>query len=149
MILAGGLLGCIFLLILGLFLGPRMTRIISIPKRLLLPVITVLCVIGAFAGNNRIFDVVIMIIFGVVGYFMRRREYSVAPVTLALVLGSMMDSNFRRAISLAVSEDAFFTALLVRPITLVLLALTIIVIVSNIPGVKRFASSRKMNKRDK
>jgi putative tricarboxylic transport membrane protein len=146
MILAGGLLGCVFLLILGLVLGPRMTRIISIPRRLLLPVVTVLCVIGAFAGNNRIFDVVVMMVFGVIGYFMRRRDYSVAPVTLALVLGSMMDSSFRRAISLAVSEDAFFTALLWRPITLVLLALTLMVIISNIPALKRFASSRKTKK---
>jgi putative tricarboxylic transport membrane protein len=117
--------------------------VITIPRRLLLPVVTVLCVIGAFAGNNRMFDVVLMFFFGFLGFLLRRRGYSVAPMTLALVLGSMMDSQFRRAVSLAVSEDNFLQALLVRPITLVLLALTVAIIVSNIPGVKRLLSREK------
>jgi TctA family transporter len=59
------------------------------------------------------------------------------------VLGSMMDSQFRRDVSLAVSEDNFLQALLVRPITLILLALTVAIIVSNIPGVKRLLSRVK------
>jgi putative tricarboxylic transport membrane protein len=137
MILAGGFIGCIFLLFLGLFVGPRISKVITIPKRLLLPVITVLCVIGAFAGNNRLFDVVLMFAFGIIGFLMRRRGYSVAPMTLALVLGKMMDSEFRRAVSLAVSEDSLLLAMFGRPITIVLLILTLAVIISNIPGVKR------------
>mgnify|MGYP000914522029 CR=1 FL=1 len=135
-ILAGGLIGSIFLLILGLALGPKVSRIINVPKKLLLPVVTVLCVIGAFAGNNRMFDVALMFIFGIMGFLMRRRDYPVAPMTLALVLGGMMDSNFRRAISLASSENNILSALFGRPITLILLGLTIFTVASNMPFLK-------------
>lgn len=142
-ILAGGLIGCIFLLVLGLVIGPRISKVIAVPKRILLPVVTVLCVIGAFACNNRMFDVALMFFFGVLGYFMRRRDYPVAPMTLALVLGGMMDSNFRRAISLASSESNTIIALFGRPITVVLLVLTVITLVTNIPAVKHYFASGK------
>ncbi len=135
-IVAGGLVGCVFLLLLGLLIGPRISRVISLPKRILLPIVTTLCVIGAFACNNRLFDVGLMFFFGILGYLMRRRGYAVAPMTLALVLGGMMDSNFRRAVSLAIPEDNMLLALFGRPITIVLLILTVLVLVSNIPAVR-------------
>lgn len=136
-ILAGGFIGTIFLLVLGLVLGPRISRIINVPKKILLPIVIILCVIGAFAGNNRMFDVALMFIFGIMGYLMRKRDYPVAPITLALVLGGMMDSNFRRAISLASSETNTLGALFGRPITIILLVLTIMTLVSNMPFFKR------------
>ncbi len=142
-IVAGGLIGCVFLLLLGLLVAPRISKIISVPKNILLPIVTVLCVIGAFACNNRMFDVGLMFFFGVLGFFMRQRGYSVAPMTLAIVLGGMMDSNFRRAVSLAISEDNMMAALFGRPITIVLLVLTILVIASNIPAVKRLLQGKK------
>lgn len=142
-IVAGGLIGCVFLLVLGLLVGPRISKIITVPKRILLPIVTVLCVIGAFACNNRMFDVGLMFFFGVLGFFMRQRGYSVAPMTLAIVLGGMMDSNFRRAVSLAISEDNMIVALFGRPITIVLLTLTVLVIASNIPAVKRLFNRKK------
>jgi putative tricarboxylic transport membrane protein len=132
-ILAGGFLGCLFLLLIGLFIAPKMVKIITVPKNILLPVVTVLCIIGSYSFNNRMFDVLLMIIFGVVGFLMRKNGYSVAPMTLALVLGGMMDSNFRRAISLAVSEDNMLIALFGRPITIILLILTLITILMNVP----------------
>lgn len=142
-ILAGGFLGSFFLLILGFLAAPRISKIIAVPKRILLPLVTVLCVIGSFAVNNRMFDVALMFFFGVLGFLMRKREYSVAPMTLAIVLGGMMDSNFRRAISLASSEDHFYAALFGRPLTLVLTALTLVTLLSNIEGVKSLFRSRR------
>lgn len=142
-ILAGGLIGCVFLLLLGLLVGPSISKVIAVPKRVLLPIVTVLCVIGAFATNNRMFDVGLMFFFGILGFFMRRYGYSVAPMTLAIVLGGMMDSNLRRAVSLAISEDNMLLALFGRPITLILLVLTLFTVVSNIPGVKRAFAGRK------
>ena len=87
------------------------------------------------------FDVLLMMVFGVAGYFMRRHGYSVAPLTLALVLGKMMDDNFRRAVSLAVSEDNMLLALFGRPITITLLILTVITILMNFPFWKRLKRS--------
>lgn len=136
-ILAGGLLGCLFLLLIGFYIAPKMVKIISVPKNILLPVVTVLCIIGSYSFNNRMFDILLMMLFGVVGFFMRKKGYSVAPMTLALVLGGMMDSNFRRAISLAVSEDNMIIALFGRPITIILLVLTFLTIFMNFPVLKR------------
>lgn len=139
-ILSGGFIGCIFLLLLGLFIAPKLSKIILVPKKLLLPVVTVLCIVGAFACNNTMFDVILMFVFGIIGFFMRRRGYPVAPMTLAIVLGGMMDSNFRRAVSLASSESNKIAALFGRPITIILLIVTIITVIMNIPFVhKAFA----------
>ena len=142
-ILGGGLIGCVFLLLLGLLVAPHLSKIINVPKHILMPVVGLLCVIGAFACNNRLFDVGLMFFFGILGFLMRTRGYSVAPMTLAIVLGNMMDSNFRRAISLASSADNKLLALFGRPITMVLLVLTLISIVTNVPAVKRFRDKRR------
>ena len=123
-IIAAGFLACGFLLLFGLTVAPRLSRILTLPKEVLLPVVAVLCVIGSFACNNRLFDVWLMLFFGLLGFWMRRRGYPLAPMTLAMVLGGMMDSNFRRAISLAASEEHWLPALFGRPITLLLLAVT-------------------------
>lgn len=144
-ILAGGLLACFFLLVLGLVLAPKISRLILIPKQILLPIVAVLCVIGAFAVNNRLFDVLIMIVFGGAGFFMRRNEYAVAPMTLAIVLGRMMDANFRRAISLASSESNQLLALFGRPISMVLLILIVVTVGLNVPVVQRFRKRRNEN----
>lgn len=130
-IVAGGFVGSFFLLLLGYLAAPRISKVLTIPKRVLLPLVTVLCVIGSFAANNRIFDVILMLFFGLLGFAMRRRSYSVAPMTLAIVLGGMMDSNFRRAVSLASSEDHVLFALFGRPITIILLLLVLGTLVSN------------------
>ena len=75
--------------------------------------------------------------FGVLGFVMRRRHYPVAPMTLAIVLGRMMDEHFRRAVSLALPEENFVMALFGRPITLALLALVLIVLLSKLPWVRK------------
>ncbi len=136
-ILGGGFIGCVYLLVLGLLVAPHLSKIINVPKTILMPIVALLCVIGAYACNNRLFDVGLMFFFGVLGFLMRSRGYSVAPMTLAIVLGGMMDSNFRRAISLAASADNKIVALFGRPITIVLTVLTLISIISNVPAVKR------------
>ena len=144
-ILAGGFLGCIFLLLLGLFAAPKLSKILLIPKSILLPIVTVLCVIGAFACNNTMFDVLLMFIFGLIGFFMRRHGYPVAPMTLGIVLGGMMDANFRRAISLAASEENKIACLFGRPVTIVLLFLTAATLIMNIPSVAGVIFKKKKN----
>lgn len=139
-ILAGGLIGCVFLLVLGLLVAPRISKVINIPKRIMMPIVAVLCVIGAYACNRRIFDVGLMIFFGVLGFVLRRRQFSTAPVTLGLVLGGMMDSNFRRAVSLASTSETPLKTMFWRPITMVLLALTLITLLGNMPMIKQWRS---------
>lgn len=144
-ILAGGYIACIAMLILGLVVAPRISKMIAVPKNILLPVVTVLCVVGSFACNNRLFDVGLMFMFGLLGFLMRRRGYPGAPLVLALVLGKTMDSNFRRAVSLAVVTDNPMAAMFIHPITIVLLICTAAVIVSNIPWVKKQMAKIRKN----
>ena len=136
-ILAAGFLACFILLALGLWVAPKISKIIAVPKNILLPVVTVLCVVGSFACNNRLFDVGLMFAFGVLGFLMRLRGYPQAPLVLALVLGKTMDSNFRRAMSLAAVADQPLMNLFGHPITMILLACTLLVVIGNLPFLKR------------
>lgn len=141
-ILVAGFLACFILLVLGLWVAPKICRIIAVPKNILLPVVTVLCVVGSFACNNRLFDVGLMFAFGLLGFLMRLRGYPQAPLVLALVLGKTMDSNFRRAMSLAAVAENPLMNLFGHPITLILLACTLFVVLGNIPFFKHLGKKK-------
>ena len=116
-----GMIFCYFmLLVLGLLSLKVIGNVVKIPGNILTPMILALCVVGTYALNNSLFDVGIMLIAGVVGYFMQKEGYPASPVVLALIMGPMAESNFRRALSLSGgSLDFLYT----RPITLALLTL--------------------------
>ena len=115
----------------------RLSKLILVPKRILLPIVTVLCIIGSFACNNRVFDVVLMFLFGVLGFVMKKHDYPTAPMVLAIVLGGMMDSNFRRTVSLLESEEHKIAYLFSSPITVVLFICVIVTLVLSIPQTKK------------
>ena len=135
-ILAAGFIACFALLIFGVTIVPRMANIVLVPKRILMPLVTVLCLVGTFAVNSSMFEVGLMFCFGLAGFLMRRHGYPAAPMVLGLVLGEMMDSNLRRAINMAMAGDSFLIELFGRPATLVLSALVIFSILAAIPAVK-------------
>ena len=143
-ILLAGFIACVAVLLLGLLVAPKLSRVISIPKNILLPVVTVLCVVGAFACNNRLFDVALMFLFGLLGYAMRRRGFPAAPMVLGLVLGKTMDSNFRKAMKLALIKKNPLKYLYAgRPVTILLTVCVVLVIAGNIPLIKKgFAALR-------
>ncbi len=136
-VLAGGIVACAMMLFLGATIVPLMSRIVLVPKKLLLPMVSVICVIGTYAVNTSLFDVWLMFFFGLIGYLMKRRSYPVAPAVLGLVLGSMMDASLRRAINLALSSDHFMRALFLKQITLVLLVFVVFSLLMNIPAIKK------------
>lgn len=142
-ILAAGFIACFALLFLGLLVAPKICKVITVPKNILIPIVTSLCVIGAFACNNRLFDVGLMFAFGLMGFLMRRFDYPVAPLILAMVLGKMMDSNFRQAVSLAASSDNMLLAMFGHPLTIALTLCTAAVLLSNIPWTKKYISRWK------
>ena len=142
-IVVAGIIACFALLLLGLIVAPRICKVITIPKNIMIPVVTSLCVIGSFACNNRLFDVGLMFFFGLMGFMMRRFDYPVAPLILAMVLGKMMDSNFRQAVSLASSSDNPFMAMFGHPITIVLSICTLFVLLGNIPWTKPYIDKVK------
>ena len=86
-----------------------------------MPVIMVLCVVGAFCLNNSLYDVTVALVFGILGFFMKRWGYPGAPLVLGVILGPMAEENLNRA--LLVSNNNW-AVLVQRPISLMFLLLS-------------------------
>ena len=114
-------ISAIFMLLIQAFGIRLFLRITDIPMHYLLPVVLILCALGSFAVNNRVFDIWVLLIFGVVGYFLKKFNFTLAAFVLGVILGPMTEVNLRRAISTDADLTLFFT----RPISGVLLGLTI------------------------
>ena len=107
-----------FMLVFGLFFSYLFQKILSVPRSIVLLIVTVFSVVGTFAVNNRPFDIGIMFLFGIIGYLMRKVGLAAPPLVLGLILGLMAEQNFRRAM---VSADYSFGPFFTRPISLFLL----------------------------
>ncbi|WP_158737900.1 tripartite tricarboxylate transporter permease [Alteribacillus sp. YIM 98480] len=110
----------IFLLIFGLLVVGIFIRVVTIPKQILLPIIAVITVIGAYALNNSMTDVYWMLGFGIVGFFMKVHNFSVAPLVLGLILGPLIDTSFRRAYMAAQEPSTFLLGFVNSPISILL-----------------------------
>ena len=96
-LIASMYLGNIVGLLIVLTTVPFWAAILRIPFAIIAPVIVVICAIGAYTVHNRFFDVAMMVVFGVVGYFFKKLKYPLAPMVLALVLGDMAETAFRQS----------------------------------------------------
>ena len=77
---------------------PLLAAILRIPFSIIAPVILVICAIGAYTVHNSVFDVVLMLVFGVVGYVLKKCNYPLAPLVLAIVLGDKAEEAFRQSL---------------------------------------------------
>ena len=116
-LIASMYIGNVMLLVLNLPLVGLFIRVLLIPRWVLVPSVAVIGYVAVFSVNSSVFDLMVMTALGVLGYLLRKLNIPVAPVILALVLGPMMETNLRRALSLA-QGDA--TVLVGSPITIVL-----------------------------
>ncbi|MEZ9789593.1 tripartite tricarboxylate transporter permease [Vibrio breoganii] len=107
-IFIGLLIANVFMLILGLSSVRIFTKVLSVPKPVLVPTIMLLCFVGSYALNNNMFDVAVMLFFGVVGYFFQKLDISASPLILGLILGPMAESNFRRALLMSRGDYSTF-----------------------------------------
>lgn len=107
LILAALILSALFLLLFGLTGIRLFVRVLHIPKGLLMPIILVLCMVGAYAINANIFDVLLMIGFGMLGFVLKRFDYPVAPVVLGLILRNLLETNAVRVMLLLGSGSVF------------------------------------------
>ena len=115
--------GNLFLLIFG-FTGIKLfAKIVEVPKHILMPIIIILSVVGAFSINNNLMDVYSMIFFGILGYLMKLYHIPVAPAILGVILSDLIELNFRRAaLTVGNSIPALLVDLVSHPISLILLA---------------------------
>ncbi|TSA10621.1 MAG: Tat pathway signal protein [Betaproteobacteria bacterium] len=110
------------LMVLICAFGARLfLRVVTVPKSMLIPNVLVLCVIGAFALNNIMEDVVVLLLFGLVGYALVKARFPLAPLILGLILGDQIEVNLLRAIMSDANPWLFIT----RPISGFLLALSV------------------------
>ena len=112
------MLGLIVVNVFMYILGSGFTRfyahITRIPYEILAAIVLTFCIAGAYSTNNRMYDIYIILIFGIVAYFLRRMDFQLVPILLGIVLGPLAEKNFRRALVLSDgSLDIFFT----RPIS--------------------------------
>jgi len=128
-------IGNILLLVLNIPLIGIWVRMLSIPYHILYPAVLVFICIGVYSSDNSVFDVYIVLIFGVVGYFLRWFDYPAAPLLLGFILGPLLEEHFRRALLLARGDALIF---LERPISLVFILLSVMFLAGSLlPKVKQ------------
>ena len=107
-LIASMYLGNIVGLIVVLTTVPWWAAILRIPFAIIAPVIVVICAVGAYTVHNNLFDVGLMLVFGVLGYFFKKLQYPLAPLVLALVLGDMAETAFRQSMIMSNGNVAVF-----------------------------------------
>ncbi len=126
-------LASITILLFGLFGVRPLLLVLKVKRSVLMPIVFLLCTVGAFASASRLFDIYAMMAIGIGAFFLRRRGYEMAPLVLGLVLGPLLDKSLRRGLVLSDGSLApFFT----RPISIAFATVTIFTILLYVPAFK-------------
>lgn len=115
------------MVVCGLLLNRVIAWVLTIDSALLMPIVGVLSVMGAYALNFRIFDLYVMVVLGLIYYLLTEMKYPVAPLVLGLILGPLLDVNLRRALLVSNGSLAPFVT---RPVSAVLLAVIVLMLLS-------------------
>jgi putative tricarboxylic transport membrane protein len=126
-VIASMYVGNVMLLVLNLPLIGLWVQVLRVPYKILFPLILLFCLIGSYSINNSTFDVAIMLVFGVVGYLMRKYQFEGAPMVLAFVLGPMFEGSLRQSLLLS---DGSFSIFFVRPIAAGGMIATLLILIS-------------------
>ncbi|MDQ2080522.1 tripartite tricarboxylate transporter permease [Xanthobacteraceae bacterium Astr-EGSB] len=119
-IFAGMISANLMFMIVGLLGARLLAKVVQIDRRILVPLVCLLSLIGAYAIDNNPMDVWVTLFFGVAGWLMYRNGFPVSPLVLAVILGGMMESNLRRTLVMGLGSPAI---MLHRPIALLILVL--------------------------
>lgn len=107
-IMLGLILVNLFMLLQGKFLTSLFAKVVSIPQEILTPIIVIFCMAGAYSVNNNYFDVGVALVFAVLAWFLRKLDLPAVPILLGMVLGSMTETNFRRALLISNGNPKIF-----------------------------------------
>ena len=117
------LLATTAMFVLGLCMVRPLVKVLAISREKLMPVVFVLCVIGSYAIQARLFDVGVMVVFGIIGYYMREMDYPIAPMVLGIILGDILDKNLIRSLIISEGDLRYFFE---SPISIVIASVTFI-----------------------
>lgn len=120
---AGFFVASVVTLLVGLSLAKLFAKILNLSKRLLLPIILSLCLVGAYAIQNAVFDVYVTVFFGIFGYLLRKLGFQGSPIVLALILGPMAEYNFRLTLT---ASQGNYSVFVTRPICLTFLIVALL-----------------------
>ncbi|WP_300606944.1 tripartite tricarboxylate transporter permease [uncultured Oscillibacter sp.] len=124
-IMLGLILVNIFMLLQGKFLTTLFAKVVFIPQEILTPIIVIFCFAGAYSVNENFFDVGVALIFAMLAWILRKLELPPVPILLGLVLGSMTETNFRRALLISNGSPKIFFSSVYCIIFLVLILLAV------------------------
>jgi putative tricarboxylic transport membrane protein len=130
-------LASVTILLFGLFGVRPLLKVLKVRRNILMPIVYLLCVVGAFASASRMFDVYAMLVIGIVAFFLRRRGYEMAPLVLGLVLGPLLDKSLRRGLVLS---DGSLVPFFTRPIALAFATVTLLTFLLYVPPIKRLVN---------
>ncbi|MFS0788881.1 tripartite tricarboxylate transporter permease [Shouchella sp. 1P09AA] len=99
----------VFVFLIQLFGMKLFTRVLTVPKQYLFPIIFVLTIVGAYTTNSSVFDIWVMLLFGVIGFFLVRNGFPIAPMILGFILGPLLETYLRRALMTTGNPVDFFT----------------------------------------
>ena len=119
------LIGNIGILVFGLLGAGWLVRLLDVPQHYLMPALLALCLLGSFAVQNSLFDIWVLIVFGLFGYGLRKLGIPVAPLILGFILGPLVEDNLRRVLFI---DNGSLWPMLMRPISGPLLALTVLML---------------------
>jgi len=129
------LISNILFLFIGLLVTKYFTKILSVRPETLMPIVSVLCFVGAYAIRNSLFDVIIMVATGILGYFFKQIKFPIGPVVIGLVLGLMADGELRRVTM--ISEGDILGTLLGKPIAIVIFLFALLQVTDQFPFIRK------------
>ena len=118
------ILANIIMIPLGILCIKVSSRILRVPRNILMPIILLFCIVGTYAINNSVFDLGVMVTAGVIAYVLEENDFPIAPAILGVVLGGMLEENF---ITSMIKSDGNLMAFFSRPIAATLAVVTILV----------------------
>jgi putative tricarboxylic transport membrane protein len=125
------------ILAFGLVMVRPLMWVLRVPRAIVMPVVFVLCTLGAYAIASRVFDIWVMLAVGAVIFVLRRHGYPAAPFVLGIVLGDIVDKSLRRGL---VISDGDLSPFFARPIAGVLAAAVLLTLLAQVPAVRRLLS---------
>ena len=139
-VIASFYVGNVILLVLNLPLIPVWTSLLRIPYSILFALILVFTVVGAYGLRSNPFDIGLMVVFGLLGFVLRKLDFPLMPMVLTLVLGPMMERALRQSLDMSQGGFGIFVE---RPISAVLLAIAAVVVISVAAGIFRGRKARE------
>ncbi len=132
-----------FIAFMGLHL---FTKLLSVSRAVLFPVVIIICAAGSYTVNSNLFDVYVMIFFGVLGYIMKKFNFPVAPLIMGYILGGLLETSLIQALILS---DGSVLPIFTRPISLVFVVLTVFFILWSLFIQKKALDRRKRREEER